>query len=217
MPTVVENAGAAERTLSAGQLADICPLSAEATRQLDDTQTADVFLAMLIERELYSDAIRFTAYKLDKRDAIWWATLCLWDNQRQTTAPEVDAVFQAIVQWLQSPNDTGRRAVEAASREVGLNSPLGMLGQAVYFSEGSISLPDCPEVSPEPYATAKQVASAVLLASKKAKRPDYTAADIQRRYLVLAAAVEQGQLPWSSNAVSNRYEKKSEDETLLTG
>ena len=41
---------------------------------LDDKQTPRQFLQLLGKQQLYSDAVRFLAHALPKREAIWWAT-----------------------------------------------------------------------------------------------------------------------------------------------
>lgn len=185
-----------ERT--AGEVAEHCPLSDAAQALLDPQMASDKYLALLISKELYADATRFTAFHLPKRDAVWWGALCLWNVYRPSTneaaCRSVEAVFQALTRWVQEPNETNRRAAEAVGREAGITTPHGQLALAVFFSEGSVSLPGLPEVLPKPWQTAKNVAGAVVAASKKGKPSE--ALGNQRLFLVLAAELSKGQLPW---------------------
>ncbi len=58
-----------------------CPLSEDAQSLLVVGQSPNVFLSTLIQRELYNDAIRFSAYKLTRRKAIWWGSLPVGTRQ----------------------------------------------------------------------------------------------------------------------------------------
>jgi len=181
------------------ETAEHCPLSEEARAVLAPDLTSEQYLARLISGEQYSDAIRFAAYCLPKRDAVWWGTLCLWEAYR-TEAEEpieasVHAVFESLIAWIQDPNETNRRMVETAGRDAGITTPPGQLAMAAFFSEGSISLPGQPEVEPKPWYTAKNVASSVLAASKINRPTDPTTS--QRAFLVLVAEQGEGKLPWN--------------------
>ena len=186
-----------ERT--AVEVARECPLSDEARLVLTPQFTPGKYLAILIGRKMYADAVRFTAFSLPKREAIWWAALCLWDacrvDQGEALPPATDAVFRTVVAWLQDPCEGNRRAVEAAGREAGAASPFGQLAMAVFFSGGNVSVPDQPKVEPKPTTTAKAIASVVLAASKTKKPPNAVAA--QQAFLVLAAELTKGKLPWA--------------------
>lgn len=182
-------------------VAEHCPLTDEAQTLLTPQMASDKYLALLISKELYSDAIRFTAFHLPKRDAVWWGALCLWNayrpSQDNPLPDSVDAVFRALTNWVQEPNEKNRRAAEAAGREAGIASTHGQLAMAAFFSEGSISRPGLPEVLAKPWHTAKNVAGAVVAASKKGEPSEVVAN--QRLFLVLASELSQGQLPWNSS------------------
>jgi hypothetical protein len=184
---------------TARQVAENCPLSDEATSRLTSEVPPGKYVAMLIANQLYADAIRFTAFSFTKREAVWWGMLCLWEADR-TDPDAVSAAahqsYQSLLAWLQDPSEANRRAVEAAGRLAGITTPHGQLAMAAFFSEGSMSLPDQPEVEPSPWLTAKNVASVVLAASKQGTAAQI--AESQRRYLVLAAELTTGQLPWQT-------------------
>ncbi len=197
MSSAIKDAPVKKDRRTTEQIVAVCRLSDEARECFQPGQTPNAFLSLLIQREFYLDALRFTAHKLEKRAAVWWAALCLWDQERPQPNEAADAAFQAVVDWVRDPNEGNRRAADAVGIAAGINTPVGMLGLAIYFSEGSISLPDCPEVKPEPHAMAQQVAAAVVLASKTSQNGFGNVIAAQRRFLVLAAGVEEGDLPWS--------------------
>jgi len=182
----------------ATEVAEHCPLSGDGRGLLAPNLTPGQFIALLISQELYADAIRFTAFDFSNREAVWWGALCLWEACRsgvdQPKTPPSDPVFQSLIAWLQKPSEDNRRTVETAGREAGITTPRGQLAMAAFFTEGSMSLPGQPEVKPEPWFTSKNVASVVLAASKTG-RPSKVE-ESQRRFLVLAAELAKGQLPW---------------------
>lgn len=167
-------------------------LSPAARELLHDRQRLVEFQALLVEKELFADAVRVTAACLVPRDAVWWGALCLWSLSRPEPPPEVWAVLQAVLTWLREPSDAHRRAAEAAGRAAGPNTPAGTLGLAVFLSEGSLSLPGLPCVAPEPHLTPCTVAAALLQASRK-QGPDQAAA-CQAQFLAIAHEVAQGNL-----------------------
>jgi hypothetical protein len=197
MSITVQEQNPKAQVATATEVAAECPLSDEAQKLLTHGQSPNTYLGALIQRGFYNDALRFSAYKLARREAVWWGALCLWERMRPRPNSAQEAALQAIVGWVQNPGDESRRAAEAAGRKAGINSPIGILALAVYFSEGSISLPGCPDVQPDPHATAQQVAAAVVLAARMPAGDATSPEDAQRRFLVLAANVDEGKLPWS--------------------
>lgn len=175
--------------------ADICKqfeLGEDARGLLDAEDDADHFLSVLIENRLFTDAIRFTAYRFSKREAVWWGCLCAWEVSRPKPTAQVTAALQACARWVGEPSEEGRLAAEAAS-DAALGTPAGNLALAVFLSGGSISGPRSPAIAPGPLLTAKLVAEGVLLASRLVA-PDQTAA-CQRRFLGMAAEISAGQVP----------------------
>lgn len=168
-------------------------LAQEATALLRDNQTAGEFLAALIAAKRHLDALRFAAHALSTEDAIWWACLCLWEFYRPNPSADVTHVLETTVTWLQEPSDEHRREVDAAGKAAGVHTPSGSLATAVFFSGGSVSLPDLPEVAPKPDMAAKNAANAVLLACRSGAPVDNI--HMQNHCLFLALEVARGELP----------------------
>ena len=192
----------ATKPQTAAELCRHFKLSDDAQQLLGSAATPAEFFTPLVRKELYLDALRLAAYDLPKREAIWWGSLCLWRVHRSKPPQKLAGVLQAVLDWLRDPNEENRRAADRAGKEAGIDSPAGSLATAVFFSGGSISLPGLPEVESDPFATAQNVASAVVLASKKVK-PERIS-QCQREFLVLAADVASGCLPWETTPVPAR-------------
>lgn len=178
----------------AAEICRHCKLGEEARALLHEDIEAPAFLQQLVEKEHYTDALRFAAYLLPKRAAVWWGSLCVWQLQRPKPSEDVAAALKATVSWVRNPNEENRRAAEAAGQKLGFRSPAGTLALAAFFSAGSISRPDLPEVAPDPYLTAKTVAGAVVLSTALVK-PDRKIA-CQRHFLALASEVMEEKIAW---------------------
>jgi len=178
----------------AAEVATHARLGPEAQTLLAPQVAAHEFLALLVKRKLYEDAIQFATFALDKPHAIWWGTLCLWQFHRPQPPAPVETVLQAVIDWLQNPNEEHRRAADAAGKVCGITTPAGCLATAVFFSGGSVSLPDQPNVDPKPHMTARNVANAVRLAAKLTARS--AQATFQARCLLLALEIARGELAW---------------------
>ena len=188
-----------DRGRSASDVAEQCPLSDEGRALLSPETSPDKYVALLISQKKYVDALRFTAFHFPKREAVWWGALCLWEVCRtkgeEATAKPIGVIFQSVITWLRDPSEANRQALDAAARDIGIATPQGQLAMGAFYSEGSMSLPGQPEVAPEPWLTAKHVASVVVAASKMGKPSEVV--ERQRLFLVLAAELTKGQLPWN--------------------
>lgn len=176
-----------------------CQLTEQASRLLTDRLTVREFFEQMIDKGLLIDAVRFAACCLPKREAIWWACLCLWERHQASLAAPAAEVFRTVIDWVREPDDCHRRAVEAAGRAVGIATPLGNLATAVFYNEGSISLPGLPEVPPDPDMTAKMVAQALVATLRKLPRERVHPYQLQ--WLRMAAEVVAGNLPWDAPLV----------------
>jgi hypothetical protein len=139
------------------------------------------FINLLVEKQLYPDAVRFLAHALPKREAVWWG----WVNARRaagpTPSPQVKAALEATEKWIQQPTDEHRRAAMAAAEAADLGTAAGCAGLAAFFSGGSLSPPEAPPVPPGEYLTAKAVSGAIIFAavsSEPAKAPEKFKASI---------------------------------------
>ena len=90
------------------QLCDRAKLSDEAKALLTDELATKEFMALLVEKELFPDALRLVAYLLPKREAVGWGCLCvrhILASQPDNPLPEVHVTAE---RWVSAPNEENR-------------------------------------------------------------------------------------------------------------
>ena len=179
-------AGVAERVVDA-------PLGPDARALLTPEQTPAGYVEALTAAGLLEDAIRATAFLLPRREAAWWAVRCVRSVPAAVADPKAVAALDAAAAWAAGPTDDARRAAFAAAEKV-MDTPAGAVGAAVFFAEGSLSVPKQPVVAPAPALAPTTNANAVLLAAVVAE-PE-RAADRLRAFLALGAEVAAGRDRW---------------------
>jgi hypothetical protein len=151
------------------------------------------FLDALISRERFAEAVRFLAYALPKREAVWWACMVI----RQLGEPreaKLIVSLQAAEQWVRDPADANSRAAFAASKEAGLDSPAGCAALGAFLGGASLAPPNLAVVAPGPFMGARAVAGAVMLAAVQSE--PQRAAERYRRFLALGFEVAGGSQSW---------------------
>jgi hypothetical protein len=159
------------------------------------------YFAILRERRMFADALRFLAHAFPKRVAVWWGCLCVWSVNREAPGEPFEAALRAAVGWVLDPSEENRRAAEKPGKAAGLGDPAGGLATAVFLSGGSMTPPELPAVPPPEHMTGKVVGGAVLLAAVK-----YDASrqrDNYRAFAALGADVLQGQNLWTDKAAAD--------------
>ena len=154
--------------VSAKTAAEICARFelGEQAKKLPQTGLApSAFLEKLVSERHFPDAIRFLAFALPKREAIWWAARCARAVAGTSLPAEQQAALQVAERWCLAPSEELRRAAMVASEKAQLKSPAGCAALAVFFSGGSLAPPDVPAVPPAEDLTARTVVGAVLMAA----------------------------------------------------
>ncbi len=177
---------------------DVCRslnLGDEAREELRPDLTVRRFAGVLLDAELPGDAMKVVARAFPKREAVWWACLCV----RRTFAPRElegkDAPLLAAEKWARDPSESNRRAAGQAAEVQNHETPQALAAQAAFWSGGSLASPEVEQVVPpgEDF-TAMGVAGAVSLAPAK-KEPERMM-ERYRAYLTLAEAVDSGAECW---------------------
>lgn len=184
------------------EAAQDCELSSEAQALLAPQMKAASFLAQLAREGLWMDALRLGPHALGRPEAIWWGTLCLWQFYRPAPPPEADTCLASVVNWLQDRSEANRRAAYAAGQRAKSTTPAGNLALAVFFENGSMSLPDQPAVPVKPHYLPCSLSSAVTLAIKLSP-PDERVAR-QSDYVRLALEVMAGHWPLPASSQESR-------------
>jgi len=164
-----------------------------------DKQSVRQFYTLLGKQQLYTDAIRFLAHALPKREAIWWATRCVRAALGETEPSRTDRnALEAAEHWALEPDEKNRRAAQSPADATGYETACGWLAAGAFWSGGSIAPPDMPEVPPKETLTAQAAVVAInLTATIDPKKTPQRYAE----FYSLGAAVADGQNRWpASNA-----------------
>lgn len=182
----------------AAEVCEQCPLGDAAKKLLRPELTPSQYLTALMEQQLDLDAIRFLAYALPKREAVWWACLCARSAHGPTPPQPTAAALQAAEKWAADPSEDHRRAAMPAAEAAGLADPAGCAAAACFWSGGSLAPPNLPVVPPGEHLTAHGAAGAVLLAAV-VKEPA-RASEKHRAFLRLGLEVASGANRWKETA-----------------
>jgi len=175
------------------EVCDRASLPAEMRALVRSGQTAGQFLADLAANADFPRATQFLAAALPKREAVWWACLCV----RQLAAPggpPAEAALRAAERWAGDPTDEHRRAAFAAAEAAGVGTAAGCAALAAFLSGGSLGPPTVAEVPPAEHLTASAVAGAVTLAAVGAQ-PE-RAAERYQTFFALGTEVARGARKW---------------------
>ncbi|WP_295527183.1 hypothetical protein [Novosphingobium sp. Chol11] len=135
----------------------------------------DQYCQVLIDRGDIIAAVEFLGHALPRYEAVVWAAQVL----RRLT-PGQDDMLTAVLRWIDDPNDAQRRAVYERAERLPNDSAKALLGNAVFYSGGSISGPDLPPVLPPAFACGKSAYGAVLKAAYATNEPDTILRDALR-------------------------------------
>jgi hypothetical protein len=165
-PTPVNAHGAPTPPRTTRELCTIAELDEPAMKLLGAADPPQrVFVAQLVEHKLFSDAARFIAFALPRREAVWWAWVCARKAAGGDPPPKVKTALEATEKWIVQPNEANRRAAMAAAEALGIGTPAGCAGLAAFMSTGSIAPPDTPAVPPPEHMTATAVSAGVTLSA----------------------------------------------------
>ncbi len=123
------------------------------------------FLRILLSENRLTDAVKFLARALPKREATWWACLAARSALADITRKEEIAALESAETWVYRPSEDNRRLAYARAQSAGFDNPSSWAAMAAFWSGGSMTPPDVPVVPPADHLTAKAVAGAVMLAA----------------------------------------------------
>jgi hypothetical protein len=127
--------------------------------------TQRAFVALLMERGLYMDAVRFIAHALPRREAVWWAWVCARKSAGETPKPPIKAALDAAERWVVQPTEEHRRQALQFGEAADFGTAAGCAALGAFMSGGSLGPPQAPVVPPGEFMTAKAVSGAVILAA----------------------------------------------------
>ena len=195
----------------AAEIAQSVPLGPEARALLTGGPTPKRYVDTLVDRGLFHDAVRFLAHALRKREAVWWACRCARAALGVSPLEPEAAALASAEQWVAEPVEANRREAESAAQASGLATPSGLAAMAAFWSGGSLTPANLPEVPPADHLCARGVAGAVLLAALSGDAAGIS--DRFRRFLHQGLAVAAGSDRWDSPAPTLPAEGSSPDLT----
>lgn len=153
---------------TARTVAEICgiaELGDEAQVLLRNDMPPRECIAVLVEKQLYPEAVRFLAHCLPKRESVWWAWFCARRASGPAPPPKIKASLDATERWIAQPNEENRRQAMQMGEEAQLGTAAGCAGLAAFFSAGSLGPPEAPPIPPGEFLTAKAVAGSIVFAA----------------------------------------------------
>jgi hypothetical protein len=187
---------------TAAEICEHVELEEAAKAQIQKDFTPRQYVNRLIAKKYYQDAAKFWAYALPKREAVYWACLCVRKVEGSKALARSTAALDAAERWVLNQTDETRRAAMPAARAAGFNTPAGWTATAAFWSGGSLSPPDAPVMSPDEYLTAHAVAGALSLAAGPAESDKAVA--LYRQFLLLGLEVADGTKRWEEGRPGRR-------------
>ena len=173
--------------LIGGDLAALTPhlaLNPEAAAVIAGCAEVPAALERLEQAGFLTEATRLVAHALPKREAVWWACMCV-THTAPPDLPAIDrAAREAAEEWVRQQNDRTRRTAFDQAQAGGCRSPEAWAAIAAFWSGDSMSPEGQPAVPPAPHLAGTAAAGAVALASVRG--------DVTRREARLRRFLESG-------------------------
>jgi len=157
--------GEAQTNSKTADVAAVAELGDEAMGLLRPEIAPQDYVALLMSKKLYADAVRFVAHALPKREAVWWGWISAKKGAGADPPPKIKASLEATEKWIAQPDDEGGRAAMAAAKEAQTTTAAGCAGMAAFFSGSSLGPAHVPPIPPGEFLTAKAVTGAVIYAA----------------------------------------------------
>jgi hypothetical protein len=158
-------AGAGQVNSKTASVAAVAELSEEAMGLLHPDIAPPDYVALLMAKKLYADAVRFLAHALPKREAVWWGWISAKRAAGAEPPPKIKASLEATEKWIAQPDDEAGRVAMAAAKEAQTTTAAGCAGMAAFFSGSSLGPAHVPPIPPGEFLTAKAVSGAVIYAA----------------------------------------------------
>ncbi|MGQ3213423.1 DUF6931 family protein [Shinella sp.] len=153
------------RKLTAETAQEICSradLSAEARPFLLPDLSPQGFLSLLVEAENIGDAIRFLAFALPVREAIWWAYIVAKTNIPAPAELE-QLCLERTAAWVYEPDEPRRRSCMECAESAKFTGAAAYAALAVFWSGGSLAPEGMPDADADPRLGPIGVGASVLL------------------------------------------------------
>ncbi len=120
-------------------------------------------------------AARLGAFALPRREAVWWASMCVL-HTAPNGQPEIEVrTREAGELWVRQQDDASRRTAMELARQAGFSVPEAWVAVAAFWSGDSMAPLGQPAVPPAPHLAGTAVAGAVALAAVRGNPSRQTA------------------------------------------
>jgi uncharacterized protein DUF6931 len=153
--------------LQAVELPELFPrlnLSEGAAACVAECAAAPDALAALEAGGFQLEAAKLYAHVLPKRQAVWWACMCVRHTAPSNLAEADRAALEAAEAWVRRQTDEVRRSAMDKAQRAGFATPEAWAAVAAFWSGDSMSPPDQPKVPPAPHLTGAAVGGAIAMA-----------------------------------------------------
>ncbi len=159
-----------------------------------ELETPEEFASRLLESGVGTDCMKFLAYALNRRPAVWWLIQCI--QSTDYPAFESDgAMLNAALAWVRSPSDEHRRAAMDLAEKLEKSTPACWAGIAAFWSFGSLAPINSPDVPVPSGLSGRAVSVGVQLAA--VVHSPINAPQRRRQFFELAKKVASGDLGWT--------------------
>jgi predicted component of type VI protein secretion system len=163
----------------------------------DDKCLSEKLVEQLQQRGHFIPALRFLAYALPKRCAVWWVCQCVRQASGDAIKPEDLTALDTAETWVKDPTEDNRRAAMAMAEKQKHASAACWANVGAFWSGGSMAPPASPVIPPGDDLTGKAIYGAVQLAAV-AQQPE-KAPEKHKQFITIALAVCKGENTWAAS------------------
>lgn len=139
--------------------------SEEALAVLTPEMTAAGMIQALADAGLVTEAMRYLALALPRREAVWWACAVRQSLLPAELPTAEAAAWNAAEAWVYQPTEANRRAAYAPAAALKFETPGAYAALGVFWSGGSLAPPEAAVVVPPGDALTGSAIGASLLLS----------------------------------------------------
>lgn len=148
---------------SAREICERVTLEPAALAYLTPALSPQGFVSLLVEAELFADAVRFLAFALPAREGVWWSAMT-GAAVPGAAASELDPCYAAAENWVYEPTEDHRFACLSAAEAAGSKTAGAYAALGAFWSGGSMAPAGMPEAHPDPSLSPIAVSASILLA-----------------------------------------------------
>ena len=131
-----------------------------------DAKTDIEIIDSLINAGYDEFATKLLAMGLPHREVIWWAYLCCQESEKNNKDQVTQEALQVIDSWVKQPTDFQRRIAGKLAEQLEYYSPSSWIAAAVFWSGGSITPEEKPQVEPAMYMCNTAASNAILFSAE---------------------------------------------------